>query len=1376
MTSQSSLFSSFDEQPGGFDTRSSSSTFSFRDIGSNISSKFSDIKYKVSSKFSDIKYTVSSKFSDFSYNVKNDRKTQIILISVCAGVVALLVLILGLVFGIREANKHKVLYVPKYPTITSAIYYAENIGKYKRVKPINGIYNEGLCPNYPTYGKTLGSVIGTDEGHVKLRRNLIKESEYLQASGSNSPNLAPEKYTWMDKDGYLFQGTVSNPIKSQQTNGQLLSKFGSQRRLYKHTASVGNYLGDVSDKEQGIIRKIMLNPRRHSRCYSVTGLYAAPGEVIKVEFSKDDMEATGGITVHIGQALFNGQANNIWDSKNQMQRWPHLLTTLDINKKTATLNEKTNTYTSYIGSFIGGPIYIRHTKAIITVTISGAVPYPHFILGVTTPKMFEESLKSSAPFFDLEVWDLGVLHSGPRFYSDPFSYDEIYRAAILWDKVSIVTTYNNNQAVVFLYDPFVAAGAAVAFPGRSSVNCPSGWMSSSLNYNSVVSVGAWGNFHEYHHNFQGYGVGDGGEVTNNALNLVSYALFTKISSNRRIGSYATQGLDWWTSYTSSIYALNEVSKIKYSDQSPNNGNKGLALYACLLHNFGPDAFIKVKGAGGGQSYANYMDKWQKETHNNMYYYFNELLGGTGISNDANSKYSVFVPINCVYQTGRSFLYYNETTDKYEKKYFKSMRPFVIPYGETFDFDLSKYTMDNGQYKSGSILLPTNPDKSDRFEYKVKSVSKPENGKIKKKDDLHYQYIPDKKPKYTTSGEIKVTLEINDKKKQIKVDDVDLTLEFELSHETLKSTLQRTIYTYEPSKMYKDAVEAFNKNFGGYKKKEEVAHTNPTQNCNTDIWHYLNGESHDNHPDAPEHFYIHNNVIEVVDGKLYFADDSKYRIYLRGRYNAAVYYSLDGNQYDLGATKKTSSSSANFQTNNKTTYFDVEFFNGGSVTVNTYQSEEVLTKTYKIKADKNGDIRNFLYVKEVLIDEAVQTPSFIGLGFSEWTVATFILSTNYFDENNNVVDENDPKVKYSLTSYTNCTGAIVAYKKSFINSKNVEYYNGELKSIKEKDFNDLTKEEITPPRNNPSYANAYRYTYEFPDNKAYETDYFYTRKYGYSYTINQYYTTWDKGVSLLDTNFVADGEKYVIDNLFKEGFDNYIHTKAKTAEGTYFVIDMGKEITANIITFNGRTTNPADTANQGIPKIFSLYISNDNKNYDKVGDYDNNDGKGDNDERAVKVNIGKTISFRYFRIVVESSNSNNGHIILSRIKFSYILNLPSNDDNVKIINSDEVKCYGRWEMKPAFSTFGHVYVGKKKSKIKFEFTGTRLGILTSKRFKTKYQVKIDGKKVNSIDVNPFTKEFGISYISEKLSNKNHKVEVQCKGEANFDCFTYYTDPE
>ncbi|MDE6565767.1 MAG: M60 family metallopeptidase, partial [Clostridia bacterium] len=627
------------------------------------------------------------------------------------------ILILSVSIGAVAANKDKLpggsaytvkddslikgaTYDYEYRTTAAAGYTAEILGTVDRNIP-KTTSNEGIVTNpnmYPTYGYTPRGITEQD------RRELINEAWQLCSTNTRigSDGYPKGTYNKMDKDGNLTL------VGGTHTVGP--------NKLYKHTCAVGMYYGNVSDDEKAVIKKMTFNPRSfqsHSM-YNVTGLYAPAGEVVKIEISEEDMEATGGLTIHIGQALYNNKANNIWLAKGQMQRFPVILNTMVINKSTAEYDANKHIYTGYVGSFLGGPVYVGCKTKTFSVTISGAVTYSHFILGHTTPEEFEANKDSTAPYFDLEVWDNGVLHSGPKSGAQNFSYDDLFKAAVLWDQVTSVTTNGNNQNIVFLYDPFVAAGAAVAFPGQYSVNCPAGWMSNSLNYESIIKNGAWGNFHEYHHNFQGYGVGNGGEVTNNALTLVSYALFTKISANRRIESLGASGLGGWNSYTSATWALDQVKAISDPTRNPSNGNQGLALYATLLHNFGADAFIQVRKLGGGQSYLNYFKKWEQVTHNNMTYYFKEMLKADEFGNmtdewletNSNPDYPMFVPVSCVYQTGRSYNYDDENL------YFQTMQPYVIPYGQEFTIDLSKYTMENNMYKSGSIVIP------EGFSYKI----------------------------------------------------------------------------------------------------------------------------------------------------------------------------------------------------------------------------------------------------------------------------------------------------------------------------------------------------------------------------------------------------------------------------------------------------------------------------------------------------------------------------------------------------------------------------------------------------------------------------------------------------------------------------------
>ena len=1270
--------------------------------------------------------------------------------------------------ALKEALENEYSY--EYSGKTVVGYHAEVIGTYDRVKPVEGMqaaeFSKG---SYPKYGSTLSLTTEQKTELILLNRKLTANGTWVDASKSTTGS-----YDKMDENGYLYKKDGTKPGN------------GVPEQLYKHTASVGMYGGNVSDSEPAVVKKFTIRPRSYGSYYSVTGLYAPAGEVIKIQLSGADMNATGGLTIHIGQALYNGQANNIWEQRG-VNRMPVILNTMNITKETATYDANTDLWTGYVGSFLGGPIYVRSESPTFSVTISGGVNYQHFILGVTSKEEYEEYKKSSAPYFDLEVWDRGVLHSGPKRKVQNYSYDDLYKAAILWEKISLVSTTNGtNQGIVFLYDPFVAAGAAVAFPGRRSVNCPEGWITGSLNYNAFVSSGSWGNVHEYNHNFQNYGLGSGadGEVTNNGLNLVSYALFTKITSKRGIGSYGAAGLGGgWNNYTSATWALERVKNGQITSTN------GLAIYATLLHNFGADAYIRARGSSGKN---NYLNKWASVTHNDFTYYAS-LIGAYGGGNYTpsaavkNANYPMFVPVSCVYQTGRSYMYDGQ------KKYFNTMRPYVIAHAP-FDIDLSPYNAPGGQYAGGSIVIP------DGFTYKVKSVTKPANGSIEITDDFNIRYIPAENAKTgSTSGQIVVTLEIVKNDGAFKVEDVDLILEFEISQEVNKMTLERTTYTYTNSTMYTDAVQAYNAKFAGYANVEKQNQSNPTQNANTDIWFYPNTEAnHTKYPNAPDKYFFHENNVEVVDGKLYFEEDSTYRVYLRGRDNCALYYSADGKNYSLGAriTKETpvtidsktkKANSALFRPGASETYFDVKFEEGKVYVKKGSDANFPDEPIYTIAPNSKNQIENWLYIKEVLIVEP-EARSYIGVGMRQWSETMFTMQETYHKADNTAVESpDDEEYAYTKTTYRDYNGSEVAYSRRDKGSETTQYFKKDGNNFvasTESEIATLTAFRMIEPVVTDStqpYVNAYRASYNFPDNSAFVSDYFYTRTYNYNYVAAPVeYSTWDEGVKIVSSNKQPWDDNTTIDNILKSGMDTYFHsaTAANYTTGPMILeLDMGKKISANSVTFLGRTPNAANTSQQAMVKEFSLEISMDGVNYTSAGSYTNSNIQND---RQVTVSLNGAYEFRYIRITINSTHSSNRHFILSGITFTYNFKLTGNGANhispnhENLIFTDTKNGKGTWNSVSAISCFSRIMVGNKGDVVKFDFTGTRIAILTPVGYENNFEVYVDGKKVESIQVTPLTGDYGITYLSEKLTSGKHRVEVRCTGKTAIDSFAFYNE--
>lgn len=641
------------------------------------------------------------------------------------------------------------------PSITKEISFSgENVkigqsfkllGTVKRQHP--EISNEG-SPEYPVYGTSISNI--TDE----KKDALLAESDYLKSSKNT--------YDSMDKDGNLY------------LNGERLD-----RKLYKHTTASYNYYGSPDDNEEAVIKEITTEARVGGN--HITGLYAPAGEVITIEMSEEDLKSTGGVRVEIGQYSQNNQLNNIWKARNDFSRMP-----LMGNEMLA------DSTTSYVGSFLGGPIYITPNKqCTFTVKISGALEYCHFIYGLTTKEEFNRLKEKSAPYFDLEVWDKCVRHSGPKAYAN-LDYDNLNQISNFWLNVSNISRQfpmgsNSNLGITFIYDPFIAAGSAVAFVGRNWCNLPPDWMSGSLNYESFVTNGSWGPIHEFNHHFQRYGFNPGDEVTNNAISLLSYISYTQISQNR-------SNLSGWNRYLDPQVSLKET----LAQSANGNTISSLNTYADIIHTFGVDTFIKAAKYGKGSGGA---DTWYKAlseaTGYNMNYYFSLL--NQSVSDEVKQSYNSlkpFIPVTLKEQTGRVINQNDIIT----------VLPYSITPGSDYQIDLDQ-----------SLTLPSG------FTYKLKSVSSPESGKLSKNNNI-LSYIPDG---LKQSGKIKLVLELKNEALNLTSEE---TIIFELKPQY--QGIDKTTYSYSSS-LYSSIAEAKAANYAGYTEKKDESINN----------HFVNGVSY-----------------------------------------------------------------------------------------------------------------------------------------------------------------------------------------------------------------------------------------------------------------------------------------------------------------------------------------------------------------------------------------------------------------------------------------------------------------------------------------------------------------------------------------------------
>ena len=604
--------------------------------------------------------------------------------------------------------------------------------------------NEG-SPAYPTYGTSVPNI--TDE----QKDALLAESSYLRSSSTT--------YDSMDENGNLY-----------------LNDEKLDRKLYKHTTASYNYYGSPDPNELAVIKEITTEARPGGN--HLTGLYAPAGEVITVEMSKEDLEKTGGVKIEIGQYSQNNQLNNIWKSRDDFKRMPEMGNEMLANKTK-----------SYVGSFLGGPIYITPNKqCTFTVKISGALEYCHFIYGLTTEEEFNRLKEKSAPYFDLEVWDKCVRHSGPKSYAN-LDYDNLNKISAFWLSVSNISRQipmgsSANLGIDFLYDPFVAAGSAVAFVGRNWCNLPPDWMTGALDYEGFMTNGNWGAIHEYNHHFQRYGFAPGDEVTNNALSLLSYINYTQISAGR-------PNLSGWNKYLNPATSLKETLE----QNAKGNATSSLNTYADIIHTFGVETFIKAAQNGKGQGGA---DTWYKAlsdaTGYNMNYYFS-LLNQT-VSDEVSQSYNTlkpFIPVTLNEQTGKVINGNDIVT----------VLPYPIAYGKDYTIDLDS-----------SLTMPSG------FTYTVKNITNPTNGKLTQNGNV-LTYTP---LGLNTSGKIKLTIELKNKSLNLTSEE---TIIFELKPQY--QGIDKTTYTYSGN-IYSSIDEAEKANFKDYTNVE-------TEIVNT---HFING--------------------------------------------------------------------------------------------------------------------------------------------------------------------------------------------------------------------------------------------------------------------------------------------------------------------------------------------------------------------------------------------------------------------------------------------------------------------------------------------------------------------------------------------------------
>lgn len=413
-------------------------------------------------------------------------------------------------------------------------------------------------------------------------------SQYAQTGYSNY-------YKYM----LLRQGMILTQEASQKSADGTLT----QQDLQKHPA-IDAQFGPVASGSNAVTKEITIDPSYRS--LHTTGLYLPAGELASVKIEGLNAGESISIVTRISNSLgySSGMPNTYFaDTDNLVKegrfdevqissQWNKLNTRLPYMQATFTFTENKQ---YNIGNAFGGIMHINvsKTKSPVKMTISGCVETPHYILGVTTPKYFEEYLRNAPGVQSCLDTENGILIGNDT----PFrQIDDIENLALLWHSFFAVNEtftggpYNANNLVKF--DVHVPAGAAVHLGGGVSA-CPISWYSDALNYERLLKSGSWGVLHEIGHGngnaygtIWGLGGSQEGEVRNNALTVLAYINFLDLGTSRS-GEHG----EFANAYrTLSTYMDRVMQKEDYNNQ---NYFEALSTYANLMHSFGTEKFYQL---------------------------------------------------------------------------------------------------------------------------------------------------------------------------------------------------------------------------------------------------------------------------------------------------------------------------------------------------------------------------------------------------------------------------------------------------------------------------------------------------------------------------------------------------------------------------------------------------------------------------------------------------------------------------------------------------------------------------------------------------------------------------------------------------------------
>jgi hypothetical protein len=386
--------------------------------------------------------------------------------------------------------------------------------------------------------------------------------------------------------------TIAAPLKGTSQPRFIVGRtFLLQRQLQQPPSAVtalpaaNDFPGAVPAAAARVTRTISIDASASqtasgARWYS-TGLYAAPGEAITIDIPV--LAAAKKLSVRIG-----AHSDQLW-GRSEWWRVPQIDHVVPLS-----------TAQTVAASAFGGLIYLvvpaGSDLGSITITISGGVEAPRFVLGQTSLTTWRDQIRHfPAPWAELESANLilTVQSAAIRTLDSP---DTVLQ---FWDRVQEANRdlagwpVGKERPMRMVFDRQISAGymhagyPVMAYTTYYSDTPQSDALTLASRPPAEAAQNSWGFFHELGHNHQN------GDWTFNGTTEVTVNLFTMYAIEQVYGAPKEVGLADVSHETQRQYMINYFSRGAKFDQWKLSPFTGLAMYIQLIDAFGWDSFKTV---------------------------------------------------------------------------------------------------------------------------------------------------------------------------------------------------------------------------------------------------------------------------------------------------------------------------------------------------------------------------------------------------------------------------------------------------------------------------------------------------------------------------------------------------------------------------------------------------------------------------------------------------------------------------------------------------------------------------------------------------------------------------------------------------------------